>query len=169
MNRAVPVLVDLPVERLPGSLPFATVVRLRELAARALDLLRADRRVRAGVPRVAGELRVVLVVLRYGDGKPDVAVLVLERATGSIGISVIFGSGIATSIIGAGQSIGNGGDDFRWMDLWRLDTVPRAINRWNAPLPKYQGEVLYVEKSESASAFIGWTDDDQWEWYQQGD
>jgi hypothetical protein len=51
-----------------------------------------------------------------GDGKLDTAVLVKERSTGKIGIAIVHGATGKVVILGAGVGIGNGGDDFEWMD-----------------------------------------------------
>jgi hypothetical protein len=47
-----------------------------------------------------------------GDRKVDVAVLVRQRSTGKFGIAIIHGGMSRAAILGAGISIGNGGDDF---------------------------------------------------------
>jgi FG-GAP repeat len=49
-----------------------------------------------------------------GDGKTDVAVSNKERASGKLGIVIVHGATGKVPILGAG--IGNGGDDFEWMD-----------------------------------------------------
>ena len=51
-----------------------------------------------------------------GDGKIDVAVLVKQRSTGKLGIAIVHGGTSQVTILGAGNAIGNGGDDFEWMD-----------------------------------------------------
>ena len=51
-----------------------------------------------------------------GDGKIDVAVLVKQRSTGKLGIAIVYGAKDKVTILGAGTAIGNGGDDFVWMD-----------------------------------------------------
>ena len=52
------------------------------------------------------------------DDKIDVAILVKQRSTGKIGIAIINGANDKVTILRAGTSIGNGGDDFEWMDSW---------------------------------------------------
>ena len=59
------------------------------------------------------------------------------------------------SILGAGVEIGSGGDNFDWMDAWRVVAVPEVTAMWTtAPLPA--GDGLLVAKTESASGLIGW-------------
>ena len=103
-----------------------------------------------------------------GDGMTDVAILVVEKKTGRDGIAVIHTGDAHVSLLGAGQALGNGGDDFSWMDAWSVRAAPKQGNVFEDPLPEFTGEVLYVEKSESASAYIGWTGE-RFEWYQSGD
>src|SRR6266705_3338513 len=55
-----------------------------------------------------------------GDGKIDVAALVKQRSTGKLGIAIIPGGASKAAILGAGAPLGNGGDDFDWMDNWQV-------------------------------------------------
>jgi len=55
-----------------------------------------------------------------GDGALDVAVLIKERGTGKHGIAVVHGTIGKITILWAGIGIGNGGDDFDWMDSWQF-------------------------------------------------
>ena len=104
-----------------------------------------------------------------GDGKMDVAVLVTERATGKSGIAIVHGTIGKMTILGAGSAIGNGGDDFEWMDSWQVYSKTRAIHVANeTSVPRLRGDALLVEKSEAASALIYW-DGKRYVWSQQGD
>jgi hypothetical protein len=53
-----------------------------------------------------------------GDGKPDIAMLVKQKSSGKIGIAVCHSSTNKVLFIGAGTVVGNGGDNFDWMDLY---------------------------------------------------
>ena len=90
-----------------------------------------------------------------GDGRSDVALLIKERTTGKVGIAILESGKNQFKILGAGRSFGNGGDDFRWMDVWSM---------------RHSGKVdqLYVEKRETASAVIYW-DGSKYRWQQEGD
>jgi hypothetical protein len=104
-----------------------------------------------------------------GDGKIDVAVLVKQRSTGKLGIAVVHGATDKVTILGAGVAIGNGGDDFEWIDSWRVyskDRVPRKAGE--VSLPHLHGDAFLVEKSEAASALIYWNGK-RYVWFQQGD
>jgi hypothetical protein len=90
-----------------------------------------------------------------GDGKPDVALLIKEKATAKLGIAIIEGGKRQIKIVGAGKPFGNGGDDFTWMDVWSI--------RHSGKLDR-----LYVAKSEAAGAVIYW-DGSKYKWQQEGD
>lgn len=104
-----------------------------------------------------------------GDGKRDVAVLVKERATGKLGIAIVHGTTAKVTILGAGIGIGNGGDDFEWMDSWQVYSKTRAAHAsGETSVPRLRGDALLVEKSEAASALIYWNGK-RYLWSQQGD
>ena len=100
------------------------------------------------------------------DGKADTAVLVKQRSTGKLGIAIIHGVTDKVAVLGAGTAIGNGGDDFEWMDSWELYSKDRAAAGRSAP--KLHGDALLVSKSEAASALISWNGK-RYVWLQQGD
>jgi hypothetical protein len=101
-----------------------------------------------------------------GDGKIEVAVLVKERSTEKIGIAIINGATDKVTILGAGTAIGNGGDDFEWMDSWEIYSKDRMAS--GTSVPKRRGDALLVSKSEAASALIYWNGK-RYVWLQQGD
>jgi hypothetical protein len=89
-----------------------------------------------------------------GDGKIDVAALVKQRSTGKIGIAIINGATDKITILGAGTAMGNGGDNFEWMDSWEIYSKDRMASETS--VPKLHGDALLVSKSEAASALIYW-------------
>jgi len=103
-----------------------------------------------------------------GDQRTDVAVLVREKSFSKLGLAIAL-QGRDVVVLGAGIVFGNGGDDFSWLDHWFTFTKgkvdPGADG--SAP-PTLQGDALWVEKSESASALIYWSGS-KFAWYQQGD
>ena len=104
-----------------------------------------------------------------GDGKMDAAVLVKERSTGKLGIAIIHGTPGKVTILGAGIGIGNGSDDFEWMDSWQVYSKTRAAHAaGETGVPHLRGDALLVEKSEAASALIYWNGK-RYVWSQQGD
>ena len=104
-----------------------------------------------------------------GDGKIDVAVLVKRRSTGKIGIAIIDGVTSKVTILGAGTAIGNGGDDFDWMDTWQIYSKTRVASRDDVTnVPHLRGDALLVGRSEAASALIYWNGK-RYAWLQQGD
>jgi len=103
-----------------------------------------------------------------GDGKMDIAVFVRERSTGKLGIAIVPGTNGKITILGAGIGIGNGGDDFEWMDSWKVYSKTRAAHAPDETSPRLRGDALMVEKSEAASALIYWNGK-KYVWSQQGD
>jgi hypothetical protein len=103
-----------------------------------------------------------------GDGKVDLAVLVKQRSTGKLGIAIIHGGKGKPTILGAGIGIGNGGDDFEWMDYWQIYSKGRAELGTDETAPRLRRDGLLVGKSESASALIYWNGK-RYVWLQQGD
>ena len=98
-----------------------------------------------------------------GDGRADVALHVVDRRSGKEGIAFLL-RGQRPLVLGAGQPFGNGGDDFSWMDLWRVTPSRRACQPNQTPC---QAD-LWVEKEASASARIRWRGRRP-EWRQMGD
>jgi hypothetical protein len=104
-----------------------------------------------------------------GDGKLDVALMIVEKNSQKIGIAVIHSSSHKVFILGAGNSLNNGGDNFNWLDAW--NTYPKVLVERGVEeeeLPKLIGDAIYVKKIESASGLIYWKDN-KYNWYQQGD
>ena len=95
-----------------------------------------------------------------GDGQADYAVLVTNRRDGKRGIAIVHRRDRSVHVIGAGHPLGAGGDDFTWMDAWRV------VERGRAPAVK--GDGLVIEKTEAASAVIWW-DGRAYRWSQRGD
>jgi hypothetical protein len=91
-----------------------------------------------------------------GDHRLDLAVLVTRRDTGARGIAVVHAGAPRAVVLGAGHALGNGGDDFTWMDAWSVQ--PKPPDR----------DALLLEKLESASAIVYW-DGAAYRWKQQGD
>jgi len=61
-----------------------------------------------------------------GDGKRDVAVLVVQVRTQRRGMVLLHRGATRTTRIGAGVSFGNGGDDFAWMNHWAVERATGA-------------------------------------------
>jgi hypothetical protein len=98
-----------------------------------------------------------------GDSIPDVAVRIVEKSTGKLGLAIVHGGDSTVHILGAGNSFGNGGDDFRWAWVWRVEAA--AARPDISPAGR---ELLYVEKPEAAGAMIWW-DGTKYAWTQHGD
>jgi hypothetical protein len=103
-----------------------------------------------------------------GDGKADIAVLVKQRSTGKLGIAIINSATDKVTVVGAGNAIGNGDDDFEWMDSWQVYSKGRAAQEGQGSVPHLRGDALLVSKSEAASALVYWNGK-RYAWFQQGD
>ncbi|NND82834.1 MAG: hypothetical protein HKN50_10440 [Gammaproteobacteria bacterium] len=102
-----------------------------------------------------------------GDGRQDVAVLISNHVKDKYGVAIVQRANNQVTILGAGVPY-QGDDDFRWLDIWRVESKTRELNAQKQPIPNYRGDVLYLEKSESASGWVGMVGDDL-VWYQGGD
>lgn len=89
------------------------------------------------------------------DQRLDAAVFVRSRESGKYGVLMLRRADPRPRALGAGSSFGNGGDDFNWLNVWRVE-------------PAGRGDQLFVEKSESASGAISW-DGRGYRWTQLGD
>lgn len=104
-----------------------------------------------------------------GDGKLDVAVLITKKGSGQQGIAIGHAGSSSLSIVGAGQAIGNGSNDFSWLDAWSIYVKqPVQPGATGKKPPTLRGDALLVQKLEAASALIYW-DGNTYRWYQQGD
>jgi hypothetical protein len=103
-----------------------------------------------------------------GDGKIDVALLVKQRSTSKLGIAITQGGTDKVTILGAGIGIGNGGDDFEWMDYWQVYPKDGVAVKTGETAARRHGDALLVGKSEAASALIYWNGK-RYVWSQQGD
>lgn len=104
-----------------------------------------------------------------GDGAPDISILIEEINTNKIGIAVFHSQSHEIHIIGAGTKLGNGGENYKWMDMWSVykqQEVGQGVGEGKPPT--LISEALYVGKSEAASAIIYWNGKN-YIWYQQGD
>ena len=83
--------------------------------------------------------------------------------SGKVGIGFIHRTTKAVHVVGAGIPFGNGGDDFTWLGVWRVEDGLALME-----VQDFRAEVLYVEKPESASGLIYW-DGKRYQWVQRGD
>ncbi|MEO7998813.1 MAG: hypothetical protein ABI852_15290 [Gemmatimonadaceae bacterium] len=93
-----------------------------------------------------------------GDTTTDVAILVEHTVTKKIGIVFVHHGVTRTMQVGAGIELGNGGDNFDWMDSWKVE--PRNKTR--------RTDALLVERESSASGLIYFLNG-KYRWKQQGD
>ncbi|UYL07750.1 hypothetical protein B9G69_011905 [Bdellovibrio sp. SKB1291214] len=100
-----------------------------------------------------------------GDGMKDRAELV--EADHKKGIEFTLHSG-KTVVVGAGNKIGKGREDFLWMDKWELHKKETKIEKPNkkaAKPPTPKGDSLLVAQEWKSSAIIYWNGK-KFDWYQ---
>jgi len=74
----------------------------------------------------------------------EIAVLVKQRSTGKLGIAIIHGLANKVTILGAGTLIGNGDDDFQWMDNWQIYTKDAGAKATGAQSPHTFAETHFL-------------------------
>ena len=89
------------------------------------------------------------------DRRMDAAVFARDGTSGKEGILLLRHARPTPVVVGMGHPFGNGGDDFTWLNVWRVESGPK-------------GDQLVVEKSESASGAITW-DGREYRWTQLSD
>jgi hypothetical protein len=103
-----------------------------------------------------------------GDGRGDVVLLVRDRAQQRMGLAFVHQAGPAPHVVGAGHELGNGSDDFGWVDAWSLFPKGPASPGIEGPAPTLRGDALMIYRTESSSALLFW-DGKRYQWHQQGD
>ena len=104
-----------------------------------------------------------------GDNKTDIAVVIEQVASKKKGILVIHQQVPKYYVIAAGKDFGNGGDNFDWMDVWKVYSDKKiGAGVGEAKTVDLKTKAIYVAKSESSSAVIYWTGD-KYRWHHQGD
>jgi hypothetical protein len=103
------------------------------------------------------------------DGRKDAAILVKENSNGKLGIAIFHGKKTQAlryqvSILGAGQSFGSAGDDFKWMSLWNFVKQGKITNELGKrSLPSLNGDIIVLQKQNDGNGFIYW-DGKNYEW-----
>jgi hypothetical protein len=103
-----------------------------------------------------------------GDGRHDLALLVEHLQSRKIGIVILLRNGAAPHVLGAGQSFGNGGDNFDWLDIWNVQDKGTIQKDSNAKSTQPGADSLLLVKESSASALI-YLAKGKFQWRQQGD
>lgn len=88
-----------------------------------------------------------------GDGRQDLAVLVVDAKTKKEGITFLF-QGHSPVTVGASQVFGNAGDNFSWMDVWHVEDRGSSHGNYRGRSVTLKGDGLMVAKESSASALI---------------
>ena len=103
-----------------------------------------------------------------GDGAADFAVLIKQAVGGKQGIAIVHRATGLVSIVGAGKPLGNGGDNFDWMDAWSIvDKAATGAAKADPKRPALKGDAILAVKTESAGGLIWW-DGTRYRWSQHG-
>lgn len=103
-----------------------------------------------------------------GTGKGDLAVLVKDSKSKKEGIVFLSPAKTRPVIVGAGHAIGNGGDDFSWLELWYVEDKGSQPHSYHGKSVKLRSDGIVVAKEGSASALI-YVRAGKAIWQQQGD
>ena len=96
-----------------------------------------------------------------GDGAEDLAMLVEGVTSHKVGIVVLHRHESKPYVVGAGTTLGNGGDNFDWMDSWRVQArVQKGVTR--------RVDALLVEREGSGGGLIYFAGR-AYHWRQAGD
>lgn len=109
------------------------------------------------------------------DGNLDIVVAIERKKDGKKGFLILHGQTKQAFQIGAGIKFDNGGDDFNWMDIWKIH---RNLNAHRLTFKdgdidgsetlKLKSAGIDVLKSESAGGLIYW-DGGSYKWAQTRD
>ncbi|RAK65144.1 hypothetical protein [Hymenobacter edaphi] len=112
-----------------------------------------------------------------GDGKTDVAVLVVDRQQRR-GIVVLHQGPTAPVVLGAGRRFGNGGDNFDWLTEWKVyksATAEATVTSANGDLAgtrtvklRRPGLLIMATQDTYAGGIVYW-DGRRYTWIQQGE
>ena len=116
-----------------------------------------------------------------GDGVPDFALLIADKATHKKGILLVTGKARDYYVFGAGANFGNGGDDFGWAGKWYEYKKKTA---YETQFDKKSGDILggkqiklahpcisiasLEDGAEVSGGLIYWTGK-KYRWVQQGE
>lgn len=111
-----------------------------------------------------------------GDSVLDIALFVKEKTTNKKGILIIHGQSFKTHLIGAGENFAHVGDDFRFLEVWKIyrekeveltvfsddgDIAGNKMKEINLP-------AISVASSEGTSNIIIW-ENNKYIWLHTGD
>lgn len=102
------------------------------------------------------------------DGILDIALAIEQQQTHKKGIIIFHGSKNDYYIFGAGTSFEKGGDNFAWMDIWKVCREPKVFDLIAEKTLQLTNPGISVIKSESAGGVIYW-DGKRYKWVQISD
>ncbi len=111
-----------------------------------------------------------------GDSSLDIALFVKEKTTNKKGILIIHGQSFKTYLIGAGESFAHVGDDFKFLEIWKIyreNDVALTVFSDDGDIAgnkmiKIDLPAIMVASSESSSNLIIW-EKNKYVWLHTGD
>lgn len=111
-----------------------------------------------------------------GDSEFDIALFVKEKTTDKKGILIIHGKSFKTYLIGAGEKFAHIGDNFEFLEIWKIYREKEAALTIFADNGDIEGNktieinlpAILVAASESSSNLIIW-EKDKYVWLHTGD
>jgi len=105
----------------------------------------------------------------------DIAFFVKHKTDEKKGILIIHGKSKKIFLLGAGNSFGNGGDDWNWLEVWKVyrsktaekTTFSDSYEIVGSETVQLQNVAIEVSASESASNLIIWNGE-EYEWIHTG-
>ncbi len=84
-----------------------------------------------------------------GDGEFDIAIQVVSKTSRKRGIVFLHSSDLNYYVIGAGKQFGDLGDDFSWLNKWRIDSFSLQQNRISA-----RAEALILDNPDFPKSLV---------------
>ena len=104
-----------------------------------------------------------------GDGKRDAAIQIEESSTGKLGIAIFHAKKaqalyVPVTILGAGKTVAQAGDDFKWANLWSIRRGGGPAEARSGAVPQMRGDGLNIGKRGGKSGLIYW-DGTKYSWH----
>lgn len=103
-----------------------------------------------------------------GDQRSDLAVLVKHGVSGKEGIVVLFRGNSLPVLVGAGEALGDAGDDFSWVDFWYVEDRGAYQKSYYQRSLRLRADALSLVKEASSSGLV-YFQHGKAKWLQQGD
>jgi hypothetical protein len=103
-----------------------------------------------------------------GDQRSDLAILVKNVVSGKEGVAILFRGNSSPVLVGAGEALGEAGDDFSWIDFWWVQDRGSNQKSYYQRSLRLRTDGLLLAKDASASGLI-YFKNGKAKWQQQSD